>query len=688
VAVEQDGTQLTTDNLFWQASTQDAVTTGAVALTDPDGTLHGTSARANLGNQQGRVTDGRIFLKANNFHLAGTEVERLGQSSYRVSDGEFTTCDGDNPDWKFTAEQIRVDFGRYAVARDVWFEVGDLPIFYLPYLIFPVLTERESGLLMPRFGYSDRKGAFLSLAWYQVIDRNLDATLYLDYLSELGVGKGLEFRYAFGRDSTGEVKGYHVSGFNNALKSDDENVADANMPDSYSLSWQHGGMLPNGVWLAADVEYVDNIEYFEEFGDTADQYTRDLTVSTVLLQRNWDKLNLTAFGRYINDLSDENNNLSLTEDYREYLDPDTALQRLPELGMTVPFYRLDENPLYSRTQLMATHFWRQKEAKKPANTDLINKESGQRFLLRQGLNYVLKVGDWFELSPEAAVFGRYYTGVDGEESDLTPEYSATLSTRLLRTYALSGKNGVDRIQHSIEPQIVYRYVGNYDQDDLPYYDPYDRINDDNLISYALVNRFTGRSVDADGNRSYRELANLRLSQSYDIDVERDDSLDDPKPFSSLRAELKLNPTPSTSFSVDSWIPVYGDQRFSKVNASASYTLSAGNSASVSYNYAKDEVLVAPDGTETPQYSNEYVGFDLTTSLLAPVYINFQERYDLYGRQSLETLVNLEYRKQCWSLFLTLRSRPSVDDRPDDNEIMIGFALSGLGRIGGFGSSLP
>jgi LPS-assembly protein len=649
VLVQQGETRLATDQLLWQAATRDAVAAGDVVLSNPDGDLHGSSAFVNLGSQRGRVNDGRILLKANNFHLAGKEIERLGESSYQVTEGQFTTCDGETPDWQFTAGRVRVDFGRYAVARDVWFKIHDLPVFYLPYMVFPVHTERESGFLLPRFGQSERKGAILSLAWYQVIDRNLDATLYLDYLSELGVGKGLEFRYAFGSDSFGEALAYHITGF-------DE------MPDSYALSWQHAGTLPGQVRLSADVEYVDNIEFFEEFGESADQYTRDLTVSTVMLQRNWGKLNLTGFGRYINDL--------------EELDVDTTLQRLPEIGVTVPFYRLGDSLLYSRTEAIGTSFWRKDEV--PATAQDPALESGQRLLLRQGFSLVLKAGDWFELTPEVAAYGRVYGGGGGEDSDLLPEYSATLSTRLLRVYPVTGWGGLDRLQHSVEPQITYRYVDNHDQEDLPYYDPYDRIGPVNQVTYALINRLTGRSLDVNGNRSYRELLNLRLSQSYAIEEPRNDSGTDTRPFSDLRAELQINPAPEISIGFDSWLPVYGDQRFSRITATASYAGRSGNSASVNYSYFREQAEQTP---------GEYVGFELATAWLAPVYAGFQQRYDLRESQSLESLLSFEYRSQCWSLFLTLRHRSSLDDRPDDNEIMVGFSLSGLGRIGGFGSKL-
>jgi len=59
---------------------------------------------------------------------------------------------------------------------------------------------------------------------------------------------------------------YHVSGIDET-------------PDSFALDWQHDGTLPGNVRLAADVEYVDRLEFFEDFGESADEYNRDHTVS-------------------------------------------------------------------------------------------------------------------------------------------------------------------------------------------------------------------------------------------------------------------------------------------------------------------------------------------------------------------------------------------------------------------------
>ena len=645
VSIEQGELNLTADQVFWQATTRDAVADGQVRLTEPGGELHGDSLQANFTTGMGRLEHGQVFLRERNFHLAGDEVERLGAVSYRVSEGRFTTCDGDQPDWQFSAAQVDVTLGRYAVARDVWFEVKNRPLFYLPYLIFPIKQERESGFLLPRVGYSSRKGALLSLAWYEVIDRHLDATLYLDYLSRLGLGKGLEYRYALGADNLGEARYYHVSGFDET-------------PDSYAIAWRHGGFLPGSIRLSADVEYVNRIEFFEDFGEAPEEYNQDHTVSTVMLQRNWEKLNLTGYARYIKDLENDN---------------DTTLQILPEFGLTVPYYRLDAGPLYTRTELLATNFSRDKG------------DDGQRLYLRQGVGMMLKPGNWLEFNPEVALYGRYYHTDAGDGNDLVPEYAATLSTRLVRVFPFAHW-GVERLQHSIEPQVSYRYIPNHDQDELPEFGRRDRIGPHNQVEYALVNRLTARSTAADGVPVYREVLNLRLSQAYDVRTARDDDQDDPEPFSDLRTELMLRPTLRSVVEFDALTRVHGDLQFSRFNAGAGFNDGRGNLARLDYRYRSADLKAS---VLDYQYRNDdltvgaldYLEARLATAWLAPVHLGVAERYDFRDGRSLETVLEFEYRSQCWSLFVTFR------DRPESEEVLVGFALSGLGRIGGFGSTL-
>ena len=632
VVLRQADVELRSEELLWQASTQDAAARGSVLLSDADVSFSGDSMQYNMTTGQGRAHGGKVLVHQGNFHLTGEEIEKHGHANYFVKDGSFTTCDGEVPDWKFSAREVDADLGGYARAKGVFFHIKDVPVLYTPYMYFPVKTERESGLLAPWFGYSNNKGARTSMAWYQVIDRNMDATFYLDYLSKVGLGTGLEYRYALANQNNGEALYYHVAGIND-------------MPDTYYLDWKHRGNLPGGWTLTSDVEYTNKQEFFEEFGESADQYNRDLTVSTVILQRNWEKLNLVGYGRYLKNLEEDN---------------DRSLQRLPEVGLSQSRYRLGDTPLYLGLESYATRFQRDEGL------------DGERLYLRPFVSASFKPGSWLELTPEISLHERLYNTDAEDDQQFVPEYSLTLATRLVRTYA-PNRWGMEGLMHSIEPKVVYTYVPDKNQDDLPLFDLFDRQIQRSDVSYALVNRLTTSNTAEDGATVYRDFLNLRLSQNYRFDDE-DDLFDDDQPFSDVRLELDFWPTRNVALEVDSLIPVYDDSGLRTLSVAASARDDVGNAVSVNYTYKDDNFVNA---------ATDYVNFQFYTPFLKPVYVSFEERYDFRESRELEKIVGLEYRSKCWSILLTYRDRYRYDDSKD-HEVMLSFVLAGLGMNKGFG----
>ncbi len=634
VVLRQDGVQLQAEEVLWQAVTQDAAAHGAVRLDDAGTEVSGDSLQYNLATGQGQVHDGQVFIRQGNFHLAGDQIEKRGQAEYFAKKGSFTTCDGEIPDWKFSASEVDVTLGGYARARNVWFHVRDVPVLYTPYLLFPVKTERESGFLAPSFGYSNNKGLMASLAWYQVIDRSMDATVSLEEYSDVGLSKGLEYRYALANQNNGQAQYYHVTGVNGT-------------PNLYYLEWTHRGNLPAGWRMNADVEYADDQLFFDEFGKTAAEYNRDKTVSTLMLQRNWQKLNLVGYGRYLKDL--ENGN-------------DTTLQRLPELGLGLARYRLGDTPLYLGLESYATRFTRDQG------------EDGERLYLKPSLSAVLTPGSWLEVVPQVALHERLYNTDAEDNQQAVPELSLGLATRLVKDFDF-GRWGVDRFQHSVEPQATYTYVPDEFQDDLPLFDLYDRQLRQNDVAYAVVNRLIARRTLADGSRAYHEVLNLRLSQKYDIDEARNNRSGDNQPFSDVRVQLGVQPTAKISLYADGRVPVYGSPRFNSLTAGSSVRDDMGNALRIDYAYFNQYFAST---------ATDYISLMLDTSLFKPVYARLEERYDFRQGRELEKVVGLEYRSKCWSLLLTYRNRYQ-DDGTDEHEVLFTFVLAGLGYNPSFGS---
>jgi LPS-assembly protein len=620
---------LQADRVRWNDVTSEAAAFGHVRLTSPEGVVSGDELQLNLASKVGLIRNGRIFVRQPNVHITGTEIEKTGERTYRVEDGTFTTCDGEIPSWKFSARELDVTVDGIAWGKHVFFHVYDVPVLYLPIIGYPVMTERESGLLMPSAGYSDKRGAQLSLAYYQVIDRNMDATFYLDYLSRLGLGKGIEYRYILGHDNDGKVKGYHITGLSG------EN-------DHFALDWQHKGTLPGQVRLLADVLYVSKRDYFSQFGEVAGEYNRDKAESLVAASRHWGKNNLAGQVKYVKDLEQSD---------------DLTLQRLPEVKYAMIRQRIGDTPLYYRLDSTAAYLYQDQGIK------------AGRFSARPALSAVFRPGGVLEIVSEAGYLERFYTGSDGEEAEGLFDFSTRLSTRFARVYPVNGRL-VRKIRHVVQPEVVYSYIPSVDQSDLPQLDAFDDIGRRNTFAYGFTNRLIARLENPEGQVDYHEFLYLRLAQEYDIKESRRDLLapqDQDGPFTDLRTELIVRPTRRSYVDIDTRYDVSSGNGVLTFSAETGLQDKKGNSLAFSYRYLKDE--------------QEYLGARVGLALLKPVYVDYEQRYSFDGGNSLEKVLNLEYRAQCWSLFLTYR------DREDNQEISFSFALTGLGRTSHLGSRL-
>jgi len=626
VRLQQGQLVLTSDRLQWDADSQEARAQGHVQLVQGQDRLTADSARLNLKTGLGDLSQAELFMRKSNLHLAGGEVEKLGADSYHVQTGTFTTCDGDPPAWKFTARDIDIQAGRSASARHAVFYLHNIPVLYSPFLYFPLLSDRESGFLLPRYGYSKKRGPELSLAYYLVIARNQDATFLVDFLGDLGLGKGLQYRYIFEESREGRLHLYHINGFNNE-------------PNQYSLSWRHHGQLPGGVLLAADTEYVSRKSYFADLGENADEYTRTTTQSVIYLARSWDKVYAGGQVKYLQDLEQSN---------------DLTLQRLPEVRLSLLRRRLGETPFFFLCDLDSTYFWRQEG------------EKGERLDISPALAAVWNPGGWLGVTATAGYRLQWYKVSDDDRAFGFPEASLRISTRMQRVFQVGGKH-ISKLLHSIEPEVLYGYVANGDQDDRPQFGDEDFTAPRHQIIGSLTNRLIARIESAQGEVRYHEYLFFRLTQEYNPEDSPADPLnpqDLQKSFSDMRAELIVRPTRLSFVDLDARYdfhsPEPGTHRLMVFNARGGFREGGGNGFSAEYQYRGD--------------GPEYVGVDLDLALLKPIYLNYQQRYALDGHKNLESVLGIEYRAQCWSLHLSYR------DRPGEQEYLLTFALAGVGKV--------
>ncbi|MDP9263553.1 MAG: LPS-assembly protein LptD, partial [Acidobacteriota bacterium] len=137
---------------------------------------------------------GVTLTSPNPVAFTGKMVEKTGPDTYVVHNGTVTSCELPKPKWTFNAARIVVELNGKARIYNSTFRIKGAPILYLPYASHPVEPTRQSGFLIPTFGYSNRKGAILGDAVYLVLNRSADATIGAEYWSRRGWAQRAEFR--------------------------------------------------------------------------------------------------------------------------------------------------------------------------------------------------------------------------------------------------------------------------------------------------------------------------------------------------------------------------------------------------------------------------------------------------------------------------------------------------------------
>jgi len=122
----------------------------------------------------------------------------LDENYLQVDDGQVSSCIEKNKLWSLNAKNILFNKSEnLAMAEDLYIQVYDVPIFYLPSLEWS-LKNRKSGFLAPKFNLYDdsnsNKSTKISVPYYFNISPDKDLLLKVNNLSSRGVLIGNKYR--------------------------------------------------------------------------------------------------------------------------------------------------------------------------------------------------------------------------------------------------------------------------------------------------------------------------------------------------------------------------------------------------------------------------------------------------------------------------------------------------------------
>ncbi len=653
VTIEYQDIKLRADKVTYNFKTHDAVAEGNVVIDQGATRMSATQAIYNLDSKTGTFFNANATMEPS-MYFSGNRIEKVDEDTYRMTNGVFTSCDLDKPAWSFHVGNADITMDDYARMSDISLRARDLPIFWLPRLIWPTKRERSQGLLIPRARIHDRFGVRLENGYFIPFGESVDATLYADISSESYFGTGLDLRYVPSENvKIGDFNGYLV-----------------NNVERKTLEWKYHYRhaqenLPGAFRGVVDVQDFSDLDFFREYDDAPDIHLASNIYSSAYLTRNRPTYSLNILA--------DRRDIDLGERRRRS-------EQLPSLQLRMYPQQVARTPLYFSMESSASHL---RTGAVVGDERTIDADYGRADLFPT-LSMRLRTPQWVSIKPQ--VSGRYthytarrdpLTGDVNDEESISRSYAQgqveVVGPSFSRVYNRA-VGGFSRFKHVIEPRFTYirttdvenqREILNFDTVDTP---GLPIVQD--TVTYSLTHRLIGKEASERGNA--REILSFALRQSM--------ALSDPfesaglgageHQFTPLSASLRFNPYQAITF-----------------DATATF----GN-----ISHQLDQLSVSANLLGTGRNADKYLGFTYFAALSPPqfpdsgrsqVRINagsfvvrdrirtdVQLNYDITDGEFLEQRYLTGWTGSCYGIALEYR-RYAVFGGPDDYLSSYGLAVT-------------
>ncbi len=587
----------------------------------------------------GSVRSGKVLFK-------GEKLEKVGPANFKAEQGTYTACDCDPPTWSFAGRDIDAEMGGYAFVKWPLLKVANIPIFGLPYIIVPLKSSRQTGLLMPTFENTQDGGTALGESIFLAINESRDATVTLKYYQERSLKSMIEHRQKFSEFNSSEFDFGFLN--DNAFgKSNRLNRANLGKPyDRWHLKYKHYFDLPNNYEHRAQINWLSDIQYLSDFHKEIEEPGNPSLESRMSITKKSANFITSIDATYYQ-------NMLKTDPFARN---DDAVHRLPEIRLNILERPIAESNLLFKFDMNYVNFARNSlayddvvtipfnnETKVPEhkgkgdsdnsfdpNVDLIR--TGQRLDFQPSLSYILTAFDFLQVVPSLSFRETQYH---------FPLSSGNFTSEAVRRYfktEVAARIRFDRVypgektsfKHEIIPEISWSNVPYIEQpENHPFFgnlntnyrlsqkisdldmlgtnpnrlqfDYNDRVIDRKLMTLMLTNKIIRKRL-VTGLPDYKQVGLIRLWQHYDfIEASRLDNLttSPSRPWSEINALLDFRFENFESNTLVQYLPYHA---LTNYQARVKFISNIGNFLQFTYlkNYDVSSAQVTLQETLTPE----------------------------------------------------------------------------------------
>lgn len=591
----------------------------------------------------------RFIVPSNHMQGNAPEIKQPDKNTTFLSQVNFSSCEPGKEAWQFSASDLTLDHtDESGSAHHVVLRLGNVPVFYLPYISFPLGERRRSGILTPELSSSSRNGIEFMLPYYWNIAPNQDATITPHYLEERGLKLITNYRYLTA-SSNGELD---LEILDNDRKTGEQR---------YLSKLVHKTSFNPSFSFNIDATSASDPHYLDDFGDSL-----ELSSITHLQQAAWFQYQQSGWRSKLLSQNFITMDDTITDSNKPYRrQPQLTIngtEAIGDSGITfsldaewVEFDHRDQNkPLGTRADLYPKFSWPQQ-------------------------------GSYWFFTP---TIGHRFTRYDVTEASTKLD----IDDRSLPILQLDGglffeRNAGGHFTQTLEPRLYYLNVPAEDQSNIPLFD-----SSEPDFSFAQLfrdNRFYGADRVADANQlttalTTRVIDNDNGNERFSASIGQIHYFDD--------REVLLNGTGTQTasrsdlaaeFIVRNQADWY---RLSLLQDTETDDISKG---SFLYHYQTDDRHIFNLGyryRDSAVEANKIDQSDISFKFPISQHWSLLARwnYSLNEERDLENIAGFEYNDCCWAFRIIGRGHLTQDENNEDvfdRAIIFTLVLKGFGSTG-------
>lgn len=512
-----------------------------------------TADTATFNQQTGRNTleQATMYDSQNGVYVEADRIEQVSEEEYIIHKGSMTRCKQNARAWELRGHRIVYQVDNYAYSISTSLHFYGLPIFYTPYFSFPTKQSRSTGFLMPvltSVNSSDESknyGNRLQVPYFIALDRDHDVTITGDLIQNRGLGFGVDYRYAFTKDMSGQFTTWFIKEIFHNRDLDYEELGSLDRNDNsidlnpfrYKYAFNHRqNIFLNGQFFFNQYENGDNEinkEYFDTEVDLDTHFSR-----TISLIFPWSTGSLSLSHVTEDDFIYEST-------YDNSNDAETHLNKHPTVSVSQRFSRIADTPVSVSLSGTGTQYAR---------------EIGWNGQLRQGSMtvsapfYIDFLNIWPSVTRTWSTVDATYTAASGSSSQDPFSYdwqidkgSLELNFEIYRLFYNDDTIATRKL--SIKPRAIYSEVQDVDQSEDDTTSFISTVYSRKTLTYKLETRYLVKDLDKNTTRTF---LSLDLTQIYNLQMEDEDATwysqasyletDPGEPRLPLRISLTLSPS--------------------------------------------------------------------------------------------------------------------------------------------------